>query len=53
MWKVREGKPSKACREDEERFCLCGKVVEGKDTKDEVTDKGDEGMRTSKASEWR
>merc|ERR1739838_118025 len=23
---VREGKPSKACREDEERFCLCGRV---------------------------
>ena len=24
--KVREGKPSLACREDEERFCLCGRV---------------------------
>ena len=24
--KVREGRPSLACREDEERFCLCGRV---------------------------
>jgi len=23
---VREGRPSLACREDEERFCLCGRV---------------------------
>ena len=23
---VREGRPSKVCREDEERFCLCGRV---------------------------
>ena len=26
LLKVREGKPSLACREDEERFCLCGRV---------------------------
>ena len=23
---MREGRPSKVCREDEERFCLCGRV---------------------------
>ena len=23
---VREGKPSKVCRTDEERFCFCGRV---------------------------
>ena len=26
LLKVREGKPSKACREDEERFCFCGRI---------------------------
>ena len=26
MIKVREGRPSLACREDDERFCLCGRV---------------------------
>ena len=24
---VREGKPSKVCRTDEERFCFCGRIV--------------------------
>ena len=24
--KVREGKPSKVCRTDEERFCFCGRI---------------------------
>merc|ERR1712154_366868 len=26
---VREGKPSQACRKDEERFCFCGRIVRG------------------------
>ena len=54
MLKVREGKPSKACREDDERFCLCGKEVgEDTDTKDEVSEKGGEEIKTRQASEWR
>ena len=28
QFEVREGKPSKACREDEERFCFCGRIGE-------------------------
>merc|ERR1719334_641905 len=26
---IRQGKPSNACKEDEERFCLCGLVGKG------------------------
>ena len=52
--KVREGKPSKACREDEERFCLCGRVLESRESK--VENKGTEnkdGMTKNQATEWR
>jgi hypothetical protein len=28
-FQVREGKPSKSCKEDDEKFCLCGKIGKG------------------------